>query len=230
MRSLAVFAFRAVGTALAAVAAMLVLFAVVPLPGTAFTLRWSLTHGSAASFDWEPAERISPHLLLALVASEDQRFADHHGFDWEAIRKAASEQEHGGRLRGASTISQQVAKNLFLWPERTWLRKGLETVLTGMVELVWSKRRILEVYANVAEMGDGIFGAEAASEHFFHKPAASLTTEEAALLVAVLPNPKAFKANAPSPQVRRRQQWIVGQMAAMGGPAWLRRVGIPASR
>lgn len=178
-------------------------------------------------YDWTSGSRISPHLLVAVVAAEDQRFADHSGFDFEAIEKAARHNSRGGSVRGASTISQQVAKNVFLWPGRSYLRKGLEAGLTVMIEAIWSKRRILDVYVNVAEMGDGVFGAEAASRRFFRKPAASLSASEAALLAAVLPNPTDYRADAPSGYVKRRQQWILKQMRALGGEAWLERLDQP---
>lgn len=200
-------------------------FSVVPLPTTAFMIEASIARGSFVEYDWTSADEISPQLRLAVLAAEDQRFPEHSGFDFEAIEKAVEHNERGGTVRGASTISQQVAKNLFLWPGRSWLRKGLEAALTALIETIWTKERILEVYVNVAEFGDGVFGAEAAARRFFDKPAASLTAHEAALLAAVLPNPHSYRANAPSAYVRRRQQWILGQMRALGGTTWLERLG-----
>lgn len=170
---------------------------------------------------WRDFEHISPQLALAVVASEDQRFPEHHGFDFRQIRQALREAERGGRMRGASTITQQVAKNLFLWNGRSWVRKGLETWFTVLLELTWSKQRILEVYLNLAEFGPGIYGAEAAAQVFFHKDAARLTRAEAARLAAVLPNPKRLSAASPGAYVLRRQGEIEVQMRALGGTAWL---------
>jgi monofunctional biosynthetic peptidoglycan transglycosylase len=169
--------------------------------------------------DWE---RISPHAAVAVLASEDQRFPHHAGFDLESIADAVEKRSRGGRLRGASTISQQVAKNLFLWPGRSFLRKGLEAWFAGLLELTWPKRRILEVYLNVAEFGDGVFGVEEASRRFFGKPAAGLSADEAARLAAVLPSPRRMRADHPSPWVLARSAWIQEQMAQLGGAAYLR--------
>ncbi len=173
---------------------------------------------------WVPWDRISPQAAIAVVASEDQRFADHHGFDVEAIQKAIDEHDHGRRLRGASTISQQVAKNLFLWPGRSFVRKGLEAYFTALIELTWPKRRILEVYLNIVEFGDGVFGVEAASERYFHKSATRLRPEDAALLAAVLPNPIRFRVDRPSAYVQERRGWILDQMGQLGGTGYLKRL------
>lgn len=171
--------------------------------------------------NWMPLEQISPNLRLAVIASEDQKFLDHAGFDLEAIQKAMAynqklRNQKASRIKGASTISQQVAKNLYLWPSRSLLRKGLEAYVTLLIEAVWPKRRILEVYLNVAQFDADLFGAEAAAQRFFRKPAARLTQAEAALLAAVLPNPKRYKAAAPSNYLRRRQRYIQGQMDELG--------------
>jgi monofunctional biosynthetic peptidoglycan transglycosylase len=222
MRRLVLFLVRLVLGVSAVITLLVALFSVVPVPATAFMLRDSALRGSLVDYDW--ASDVSPHLKLAVVAAEDQRFADHSGFDLQAIEKAAKHNQRGGTVRGASTISQQVAKNLFLWPGRSWVRKGLEAAITVLIETMWSKERILDVYVNVAEMGDGVYGAGAAAERFFRKPAASLTPSESALLAAVLPNPHGLRADAPSGYVRRRQQWIQRQMNALGGTAWLRRL------
>lgn len=171
--------------------------------------------------EWRDWEHISPNAALAVVASEDQNFPVHHGFDFEQIDKALAARERGRRVRGASTISQQVAKNLFLWPGQSWIRKGIEAGITVLIETAWSKQRILEVYLNVAEFGRGTFGVQAASRRYFHKDAARLTREEAALLAAVLPAPKRFRADAPSSYVRRRQAWIERQMAGLGGTSYI---------
>jgi monofunctional biosynthetic peptidoglycan transglycosylase len=175
-------------------------------------------------YRWVPWTRISPDAALAVVASEDQRFPDHHGFDVEQIESALEEADKGGRLRGASTISQQVAKNVFLWSDRSVIRKGVETYFTALIELLWGKRRILEVYLNVAEFGDGVFGVEAASQRFFKKPAARLTPGEAALLASVLPNPHRLHAGRPSAYVEERRAFILQQMEQLGGTGYLKKI------
>lgn len=175
------------------------------------------------TYQWVRLSRIAAVAPLAVIAAEDQRFADHNGFDVESIQDALEDHERGHRLRGASTLSQQVAKNVFLWPGRSWLRKGLEAYFTVLVETLWPKRRILEVYLNVAEWGDGIFGVEAASRRYFGKPASSLTADEAALLAAVLPNPHRMRPNRPSAFVDGRRAWIRRQMDQLGGVEYIRR-------
>jgi monofunctional biosynthetic peptidoglycan transglycosylase len=170
---------------------------------------------------WVDLARISPYLALAVVASEDQKFPEHWGFDVEAIEKAYALNRHSHHVRGASTISQQVAKNLFLWSGRSWLRKGLEAYFTILIETAWPKRRILEMYLNIAEFGYGTYGAEAAAERYFHKPAARLSRADAALMAAVLPNPRRFLIAAPSRYIEQRRVWIEGQMQALGGPEML---------
>lgn len=195
-------------------------------PTTAFMLarRWeALRAGDEAfrlDYRWVDAAAISPQLPIALVAAEDQKFPQHDGFDVDAIRDALDERERGGS-RGASTISQQVAKNLFLWSGRSWLRKGLEAYYTVLIETLWPKSRIVEVYANVAEFGDGVYGVEAAAQRYFRKPAARLDAAESARLAAVLPNPKQLRVEAPSPYVLRRQAWIQRQVRQLGGPDYL---------
>ena len=178
--------------------------------------------------DWRDLTALSPQAAIAVVASEDQKFPTHAGFDLQQIRIAMDEAERGGRVRGASTISQQVAKNLFLWSGQNLLRKGLEAYFTVLIEALWPKQRILEVYLNYAQFGRGIYGVQAASKVFFHHDAATLQPAEAALLAAVLPNPLLLRADAPSAYVRRRRDEIVAQMQALGGPAWLRGVLPPA--
>ncbi|HEY3383921.1 MAG TPA: monofunctional biosynthetic peptidoglycan transglycosylase [Vicinamibacterales bacterium] len=168
-------------------------------------------------YRWVPWTRMSRQAGLAVIASEDQNFPTHHGFDLEAIQKAIDKHDKGGHLRGASTISQQVAKNVFLWSGRSFVRKGLEAYLTALIELAWPKRRILEVYLNIVELGDGVFGVEAASQRFFRKPAAKLGPSEAALLAAVLPNPIRLRVNRPSAYVEERRAWILQQMDQLGG-------------
>jgi len=166
---------------------------------------------------WVPLEAIAPAMGVAVIAAEDQNFAEHFGFDWKAIEKAIDHNERSRRKRGASTLSQQTAKNLFLWTGRSWVRKGLEAYFTLLIEAGWPKRRILETYLNIVEFGDGIFGVEAAARAHFGKPASQLRPQEAALLAAVLPNPHKFKASAPSPYILGRQAWILKQMQQLGG-------------
>ncbi len=162
--------------------------------------------------DWTRLEKMPPHLIRAFVAAEDQRYFSHSGFDWKAIRKAFRRNRSESRMRGGSTITQQTAKNVFVWPQRSWVRKGLETYFTLLIEAFWSKRRIMEVYLNVAELGDGIYGVEAAARHYFDRPAHKLTREQSALLAAVLPNPLRWSAARPTPYIRERQRWILRQM------------------
>ncbi|HMR42971.1 MAG TPA: monofunctional biosynthetic peptidoglycan transglycosylase [Saprospiraceae bacterium] len=162
--------------------------------------------------DWEPLSDITPALQLAVVCAEDQQFTAHAGFDFEAIEKALKHNKRYRRKRGASTISQQTAKNVFLYPNRSWIRKGLEVYFTILIESYWSKKRIMEVYLNVIELGDGIYGAEAASNYFYKKNAAKIKAEEAALLAAVLPNPLRYKVNRPGTYIQNRKSWIYNQM------------------
>jgi len=177
----------------------------------------------ALRYHWIAWDRVAPVLPLSLVAAEDQRFPQHHGFDFAAIQKALDEADDGERLRGASTISQQVAKNLFLWNGRSFVRKGLEAYFTMLIEALWPKRRILEVYLNIAQFGDGIYGAGAASDVFFHTTPARLDAQQAALLAAVLPNPLRLKVDKPSPYVQRRVAWIRRQTESLGGLTYLPR-------
>ncbi|MCI0750356.1 MAG: monofunctional biosynthetic peptidoglycan transglycosylase [Flammeovirgaceae bacterium] len=193
------------------------------------TLRWvdppitttqigSLIDGYSLKRDYVSLEEISPYARLAVIASEDQLFTDHNGLDWKSIEKAISHnKKKSKRIRGASTISQQAAKNVFLWQGRSWIRKGLEVYFTFMIELVWGKERILEVYLNVAEMGKGVFGIEAASQHYFKKSAKKLTMKEAAMIASCLPNPKKYVVNPPSLYVQRRYPWVMQQMRNLDG-------------
>ena len=205
------------------------LFSVMPVPFSVVMVERQLgawlsgDFGYVAHSDWVSMDEISPWMGLAVIAAEDQKFPDHWGFDVTAIEKALAHNERNeNRIRGASTLSQQTAKNLFLWDGRSWVRKGLEAGLTLGMETVWSKKRILTVYLNIAEFGDGVFGVEAAAQRYFHKPASRLSLSEAALLAAVLPNPLRFKANAPSGYVRNRQAWIMRQMRQLGGESFMR--------
>lgn len=161
-------------------------------------------------------EDIARSMPLSVIASEDQRFMTHNGFSWEAMRKALEKNKSAKRIKGGSTISQQTAKNVFLWPGRTYLRKGLEAWFTVLIETLWSKERILEVYLNVAEMGKGVFGAEAAAQRCFNRPASKLSREQAALITATLPAPRRFNCASPSGYVRGRQQWVLRQMYNVG--------------
>jgi monofunctional biosynthetic peptidoglycan transglycosylase len=197
---------------------LVAMFRWLPVPFTSFMIQDRIAalreerSGPRPPHDWVAWRDISRHAAVAVIAAEDQNFLEHEGFDLKAINKARSDAKRGRRLRGASTISQQVAKNLFLWPGRSWLRKGLEAWLTLWIELLWSKQRILEVYLNSAEFGRGVWGVEAAGRYFFGKPASRLNRNEAALLAAVLPNPKRFRVDRPSPYVLQRQLWILRQM------------------
>lgn len=206
----------------------IVLFSFLPVPFSAVMAERQISawlHGDfgyVAHSDWVGMDEISPWMALAVIAAEDQRFPEHSGLDFGAIEKAISHNEkHATRIRGASTISQQTVKNLFLWDGKSWVRKGLEAGLTLTTEVVWTKRRILTVYLNIAEFGEGIFGVEAASQRYFHKPASKLSMSESALLAAVLTNPLRFKVDAPSGYVRSRQAWIMRQMRQLGGEAFL---------
>jgi monofunctional biosynthetic peptidoglycan transglycosylase len=202
---------------------VLLLLRWLPPPTTAFMLQTEAPK-SGLRYKWVPWERISPYLPIAVVAAEDQKFPQHFGFDVESIGKAIEENKRRRRPRGASTITQQVAKNLFLWSGRSYLRKGLEAYLTVMIELTWPKRRILEVYLNTAQFGPGVFGVEAAGQAYFHKPASRLRKSDAAILAAVLPNPRKLKAAQPSEYVYQRASEIREQMAQLGGPTYLRKV------
>src|SRR5690349_17215992 len=193
-------------------------------PTTAFMVRERLMTGQPARYRWVDWEQISPHIKVAVIASEDQKFPEHHGFDLDSINDALEDRERGRRVRGASTLTQQVAKNLFLWPGQSWIRKGLEAYFTVLIETLWPKQRILEVYLNVAEFGRGVFGVGAASETYFHKPAARLSAFDSALLAAVLPNPKRMRAQSPSGYVLSRQQWIMQQMRSLGGTGLLKQM------
>ncbi len=196
---------------------IVVIYKWVPVPFTPLmVIRYFENPGEPVEHDWVPIEDISRHLQLAVIASEDQNFANHSGFDFEAIQKAMDNNRSGRKIRGASTISQQTAKNVFLWPGRTWFRKGVEAYFTFLIEMIWSKERILEVYLNSIEMGKGVYGAQAASQHWFKKDALKLGPYEAAAIAAVLPNPREYRANPASNFIQRRKNWIVRQMQNYG--------------
>jgi monofunctional biosynthetic peptidoglycan transglycosylase len=207
---------------------------------SAFMLGAALDAGRAGKknyqtdYRWVDLEQISPHAAVAVIAAEDQVFPFHTGFDFKSIREAIRHNEQQAskrrpRIRGASTISQQVSKNLFLWSGRGYVRKGLEAYFTLLIELSWPKERILEVYLNIAQFGDGVYGVEAAARRFWRKPAARLDSFEAATLAAVLPNPITFKANAPSNYVVKRRDWILAQMRGLGGARYLNELENPTA-
>ena len=208
---------------------LVLLLRFVPPPTSAFMLERSFAalrngeHGYSTKYHWTPWEKVAPELAVALIAGEDQKFPMHHGFDVQAIADALDEADEGERLRGASTISQQTAKNLFLWGGRSFMRKGLEAYFTALLEITWPKRRILEVYMNIAEFGDGIYGADAAAREFFRKSPAQLTAHESALLAAVLPNPKKLHADRPSNYVLHHAEWVERQVRQLGGVAYVPR-------
>jgi len=175
-------------------------------------------------YHWVEYDDVSKFMPIAIVAAEDQNFPKHFGFDFKQIEKALKENKRGRRVRGASTITQQVAKNLFLWEGKSFIRKGIEAYFTLLIELLWDKKRILEVHMNIAEMGDKIFGVGTASVAYFKKPAAKLTISQAALLAAILPNPKKYSAVKPSGYVRGRQSWIIRQINSLGGADYLKEL------
>jgi monofunctional biosynthetic peptidoglycan transglycosylase len=184
----------------------------VPPPTTLLMIKQAVA-GNGLDYEWRGLDDISPRLVEAVIAAEDARFCEHRGFDFEAIEKALDSNARGRKVRGGSTISQQTAKNVFLWPGRDWIRKGLEAGYTVLIETLWGKRRIMEVYLNVAEWAPGVYGAEAAARRWYGKSAADLTTREAARLAAILPSPRRYQAASPGPYVRRRAGRV---QAAMG--------------
>ena len=212
------FAFALVAAALVLPAALVLLYRVVAPPLTPLML----IRGGQIQYDWVPMARISPLLARSVLTAEDESFCSHHGFDAAALQKAFDDyldEDKEGTLRGGSTISQQTAKNVFLWPDRTWLRKGFETWLTIYIEALWPKPRIMEVYLNVVEWAPGVYGAEAAARHHFKKSAAALTAHEAALLAAVLPNPRRWNASNPGPYASGRSETLQARAAKLGALA-----------
>jgi monofunctional biosynthetic peptidoglycan transglycosylase len=217
-RRLVKFIFKFLLWFVALTVAWVLLYKYVPVPYTPLmAIRWyegdsehELRH------EWVSIQTISKEMQLAVICAEDQRFLLHNGFDYEAIEKAYKSNKNGGRLRGGSTISQQTAKNVFLWPGRSWLRKGLETYFTFLIETFWSKERILEVYLNSIEVGDGVYGAEAAAQYWFQRTAKDLNSHEAAAIAAILPNPRRYKARPRTPYMERRKQWVLRQMNNFG--------------
>lgn len=214
------------GSLLTSITAVLA-FRWIDPPASAFMVK-DLVEDVNVKQQWVSIERISPSMVQAIIASEDQNFEQHYGFDVEAIEKALQHNERvsnfkksSRRIRGASTLTQQTAKNMFLWRSRSWVRKGLEVYFTVLMEVLWPKKRIAEVYLNTAEFGKGIYGVESAAKRYFGKRASELTLNESALLTAVLPNPKRFKVDSPSPYVLQRRDWIVNQvLMGPGRPKW----------
>jgi monofunctional biosynthetic peptidoglycan transglycosylase len=199
-----------------------IVFRFIPVPVTPLMLircAEQTIHGKELRLykKWKSIDEISPKLQLAVVASEDQLFLDHHGFDVEAIKDALKFNGKHKRVRGASTISQQTAKNLFLWPSRSWIRKGFEVYFTVLLEVLWSKERIMEVYLNIIEMGDGVYGAEGAAQTYFHISAKQLSASQCAQIAAIVPNPIKYKLSHPTPFIYARQSWILRQMNNLGG-------------
>lgn len=216
---------RGLLTALAVPVVLILIFRWAPVPITAFMLgHWM--EKQKPVHQWVAWNEISSAVPIAVVASEDQNFPNHWGFDFEAINKAIEDYNHHGRMRGASTISQQTAKNLFLWSDKSWVRKGLEAVLTVAIELCWSKQRILEVYLNIAQFGPDIFGIAAASREYFNIPPSKLNAGQAALLAAMLPNPGRHQISPPSSFMRERAADIQRQVELLGGPGYLASEGI----
>ena len=202
-------------------------------PTTAFMIAARLEalahheHDYHTRYQWVSLEQISPQAAIAVIASEDQKFPFHAGFDFKSIREAVRAHEQGAKLRGASTISQQVAKNLFLWSGHSFVRKGLEAMFTVLIEAMWPKERILEIYLNIAEFGRGVYGVQAAARVFFHEDAARLNSADSALLAVVLPNPRLYRVDAPSRFVLAQRDWTLRQMANLGGPSYLKPIEPP---
>ncbi|MCW8126608.1 monofunctional biosynthetic peptidoglycan transglycosylase [Microbulbifer halophilus] len=211
------------GILLAATTALLVLaLRWVDPPSSMVILAWQQQNDRQAQCDWQPLEKISPHLQMAVIAAEDQKFPRHHGFDFASLKKAL--EENRKRPRGASTITQQTAKNLFLWNGRSYLRKGLEAWFTLLMELLWPKERILEIYLNIAEFGEGVYGAQAAAKNFFGIHAIHIDRWQAGLMAAVLPNPRRMSARAPSRYVRSRAADIDRQVRQLGRSSYLEKL------
>lgn len=208
---------KALGIFLVASVVLTAIYTIVPPPMTPLMVI-RLFQGEGLSKDWTAYDRISPNLVSAVIAAEDAKFCSHYGFDWPAIQKAWSRNQNSTRIKGGSTISNQTAKNVFLWPDRTYLRKGLEFYFTGLIELFWSKKRVIEVYLNVVEFGHGVYGAEAAAQAHFGKTAATLSKREAALLAAVLPNPRCWSASKPTAYIRGRASTIQARMNDVPDP------------
>ena len=215
------FIFKCVIRLLVLSIVLVMIFKWAPVPITPLMVIRSIEHSGndknhSWKHDWISIDKISENMQLAVICSEDQNFIFHHGFDLDAIKKAMENNQKNRRIKGASTISQQTAKNVFLWPQRSWLRKGLEAYFTFLIELMWSKERIMEVYLNSIEMGNGVYGIEAASQYWFKKSASRLSKQEAAAIAAILPNPRTYRANPASSYIQSRKEWIVQQMYFYG--------------
>lgn len=208
---------------------LVMLFRVVPPPGSMVMVErkiqsWVHSEPIQLQREWRNWSQLADSAKVAVMAAEDQRFPHHHGFDITELRRALQTSMEGGRLRGASTISQQTAKNVFLWTGRSWARKGLEAWFTVLIELIWGKKRILEVYLNVAEWDAGVFGLEAAAQHYFGVSASALDDRQASLLAAILPSPLTRSASRPGSQVEQRSQWVRQQMRNLGGAGYLQHI------
>lgn len=219
---------------IAASVLLVLMFRIVPVFGSMVMVErkvqsWLMAEPIDIRHDWVSWDRLSGNAKIAVIAAEDQNFPHHHGFDFEQLREALSAWRAGEDLRGASTISQQTAKNLFLWTGRNWLRKGLEAWFTLLIELLWPKERILEVYLNIAEWGGGVFGLEMAARHYYGVSAADLSETQASRLAAILPNPREWSASAPTPYVLERSHWIQRQMRQLGGTSYLQQLSEPSS-
>lgn len=209
--------------------AIILLFSVVPVPYSAYMVQQKVEHlldnkSYEIKKKWVSLDNISWQMQMAVIASEDQKFESHFGIDLNAIQIALQRNAKSKKVRGGSTISQQTVKNMFLWHGQSWIRKGIELPLTFAIEQLWGKERILEVYLNVAEFGNGIFGVEAAAQTFFKKSAKNLNMSEAALLAASLPNPNVYRVDRPGPTMKKRQAWIIRQVSALGGKQYLSRL------
>lgn len=213
--------FKAILVFLGVSIVSVILFRWIPIPVIPLMIIRSVeqlanSEKAVLSHHWVPLDKISNNLAKAVIVSEDQKFIEHFGFDFEAIEKAFAGNQKGKKVKGGSTITQQTAKNVFLWPQRSYIRKGFEMYFTFLIEIFWSKQRILEVYLNSIEMGNGVYGAEAAAQHWFRKPASKLTKYESAAIAAILPNPRKYKAKGSSNYVERRKNWIIRQMGYFG--------------
>lgn len=222
MRRLKRFFWKSVALFVALTMGTILILRWVPPPSSAFMAQQRFS-GIVVDYRWTPMDRISPYASLAVIASEDQNFFTHWGIDLEAVADAVEDNRTRQRKRGASTISQQVAKNLFLWPGHSYIRKAIEAYFTLLMELLWPKQRILEVYLNIVEMGEGVFGVEAAGQRFFHKEALHLNRHESATLAAVLPNPKKMTAKHPTDYVANRTMHIIRQMNILEGTGFIEK-------
>lgn len=212
VKKIAKYIFRLLLTLFIITILWVAVYAFVPVPGTPLMLARYFGEDVPINHTWTPLEEIAPDMQLAVIAAEDNRFVLHNGFDWEEIEKARKEAEKGKKLRGASTISQQTAKNVFLWHGRSWVRKGLEAYFTTLIEFMWGKERIMEVYLNSIETGEGLYGIAAVAQANFEKKPGELTREECALIAATLPNPRHYSSKKPSRYIQKRKRTIMKNM------------------